>query len=167
MHARIREGTWSQTAVPTPRCSDPTAAGLVFVYVSSSIRPFSHGCIRTGPEACNASDPDANGMGTKWCGAVSRDVLLALTLPNPYSLLALLASMLPGVRCCVAQRAILIVGINAPLDSDAPAQWVPASLKSAPSTLQDQWLCVLVSTRSARTKACHRLGRHMRLPRSL
>jgi len=73
------------------RCAAAVAAAATAACCFSSLTRLP----RTGPEACNSSDPDANGMNTKWCGAVSRDVLLALTLPNPYSLLALLASMLP------------------------------------------------------------------------
>jgi len=69
---------------------------LIFLVQLLISRFVFHAKCRTGPEACNSSDPDANSHNTKWCGAVSRDVLLALTLPNPYSLLAFLASMLPG-----------------------------------------------------------------------
>ncbi len=95
MLARTREDTWSQIVVPIRRTSEITVAGArVAASLASEWNFISR--LRTGPEACNASDPDANNMGTKWCGAVSRDVLLALTLPNPYSLLAVLASMLPG-----------------------------------------------------------------------
>ncbi len=101
-HARTLEGTWSPTAAPTPPSSETMAAGAFCFKPVLFVAAVYRACVlnfmyRTGPEACNSSDPDANGLGTKWCGAVSRDVLLALTLPNHYSLLAVLASMLPGL----------------------------------------------------------------------
>ncbi len=79
----ISESAQATVAFASASCAAASASVLIIV-------------CRTGPEACNSSDSDANGMGTKWCGAVSRDVLLALTLPNHYSLVAVLASMLPG-----------------------------------------------------------------------